>query len=136
MGQEDQEYGGITRQEVTVMVERPDRNTLALDRTVLANERTYAAWMRTGLALLATGLGVARFMLDTIPFWSIRLITVILFCVSAASFLLAGWRYNHLHVKFSHLDVKMIPTRLVQLITLVLSLSALVAMVVIWRISE
>jgi len=118
------------------MAELPDKNTLALDRTVLANERTYAAWMRTGLAFLATGLGVARFMLDTIPFWSIRLLTVILFCVSAACFFLAGWRYNHLHVKFSHLDVRMIPSLVVKLITVVLSISALVALIVIWRISE
>ena len=118
------------------MAEHADKNTLALDRTVLSNERTYAAWMRTGLAFLATGLGVARFMLDTIPFWSIRLLTVILFCVSASCFLLAAWRYNHLHVKFSRLDVKMIPAQMVKLLTLVLSVSALVALVVIWGISE
>ena len=118
------------------MAEQPDTNTLALDRTVLANERTYAAWLRTGLAFLASGLGVARFMLDTIPFWSIRLLTVILFCVSAACFFLAGWRYNHLHVKFSHLDVKMIPSLMVQLISLVLAISAVVALIVIWRVSE
>jgi putative membrane protein len=118
------------------MVKQPDRNTLALDRTVLANERTYAAWIRTGLAFLATGLGVARFMLDTIPFWSIQLITAILFCISVACFLQAGWRYHHLHVKLSRLDVKMIPNLVVKLITLVLSISALVALIVIWRISE
>ncbi len=115
---------------------QPDNNTLALDRTVLANERTYAAWMRTGLAFLASGLAVGRFMLDTIPFWSIRFITVILFIVSATAFFLAGWRYNHLHVKLAKLDVAMIPTWIVKCLTFVLALSAIIALVVIWRMSE
>ncbi len=118
-----------------VMTDQPDSTTLALDRTVLANERTYAAWIRTGLAALATGLGVARFMPDTLPLWSIRIISALLILVSTAAFLLAGWRYNHLHVKLAVLDVAMIPTFVVKILTLVLFLSALVAFLVIWCIS-
>ena len=115
---------------------RPDNNTLALDRTVLANERTCAAWIRTGLAFLASGLAVARLMLDSIPFWSIRLITAILFLASGTAFFLAAWRYNHLHVKLAKLDVRMVPAWVIKGLTGALSLSAIIALVVIWRMSK
>lgn len=113
----------------------PDTNTLALDRTVLANERTYAAWIRTGLAALVTGLGIARFMVDSMPLWSIRTIAAILLVFSAAAFFLAAWRYEHLHVGMAHLDVRMIPVGMVKLSSLVLIACSLIALVGLWYIT-
>jgi len=113
----------------------PDTNTLALDRTVLANERTYAAWIRTGLASLVTGLGIARFLSESMPLWSIRTIAVLLILFSAAAFFLAAWRYEHLHIGMSHLDVKMIPVGFVKLSSLVLVTCSLVALVGLWYIT-
>ena len=93
------------------MNSEPDTNALALDRTALANERTYAAWIRTGLAFLVTGLGIDRFLSDSMPFWSIRTIAVILVLFSGVAFFLAAWRYEHFHMGMTHLDIKMIPVR-------------------------
>ncbi|MGI9483419.1 MAG: YidH family protein, partial [Hyphomicrobiales bacterium] len=69
---------------------------LALDRTILANERTYAAWLRTGLCALAAGLAIEKFMIDVLPFWGIRMISVVLIVFSAVAFLLSAWRHAHL----------------------------------------
>ncbi len=112
----------------------PDRTRLALDRTVLANERTYAAWIRSGLACLVSGLGVARFMRDTWPLWSIRLIAAVLVLFSAAAFLLAGWRYRHLHLRLHNLDVDMVPLGLIKTLSLILALCSFLALLVLWRI--
>ena len=114
---------------------RPDRNTLALDRTILANERTYAAWIRTGFASLATGLGVERFMLNTIPLWSIHFIATLFLLFSAASFLLAGWRYHHLRVKLENIDVDMVPMPVIRIISLTLAASAFIAIIVLLKIA-
>ncbi len=112
----------------------PDTNRLALDRTVLANERTYAAWIRTGLACLMSGLGVARFMLDTWSAWGIRIIVAVLIIFAAAAFLIAGWRYSHLHVRLHSLDIDMVPLNLVRLLSLILAVCAVFAFLVVWRI--
>jgi inner membrane protein YidH len=104
----------------------------ALDNTILANERTYAAWLRTGLAFLAAGLGTARFMADILPVWNLRVIVSILILFSALSFLLAAWRYQHLHFKTAHLDITTIPLKVVQGISLVLTLCALLALFAVW----
>ena len=114
----------------------PDRARLALDRTVLANERTFAAWIRSGLACLVSGLGVARFMLDTWPLWSIRIIAAILILFSAAAFLVAGWRYHHLHLRLMHVDVDMVPQGLVRLLSLVLAACSFLALLVVWEILD
>ncbi|HFQ89311.1 MAG TPA: DUF202 domain-containing protein [Desulfobulbus sp.] len=112
----------------------PDRTRLALDRTVLANERTFAAWIRSGLACLVSGLGVARFMRDTWPLWSIRVIAAILILFSAAAFLLADWRYHHLHLRLIHVDVDMVPPALVRLLSLILAACSLIASLVVWGV--
>ncbi len=114
---------------------QPDNNTLALDRTILANERTYAAWIRTGLASLATGLGVERFMLNTIPLWSIHSIATLLLLFSAASFILAGWRYHHLRLKLEDIDVDMVPILVIRIISLTLAACSLIAIVVLLKIA-
>jgi putative membrane protein len=111
-------------------------NNLALDRTVLANERTYAAWLRTGLTALATGLGTARFMPAAIPLWSVRMITALLLLFSAASFALAAWRYENLHVGIRHLDVNTIPPLLVTLLSALLVSCALLALAVLWTLGR
>jgi putative membrane protein len=109
-----------------------DKTSLALDRTVLANERTYAAWIRTGLAALITGLGIARFMADTMPLWSVRLITAFLILFSAQAFLIASWRYGNLGPDMSRLDVKMLPQSLVRLFSLALAGCSLFALIGLW----
>ena len=114
------------------MNSEPDTNALALDRTALANERTYAAWIRTALAFLVTGLGIDRFLSDSMPFWSIRPIAVILILSSGAAFFLAAWRYEHFHTGMTHLDIKMIPVGMVKLFSFVLILCSLMALVGLW----
>jgi len=117
------------------MNSEPDRNALALDRTALANERTYAAWIRTGLAALVTGLGIARFLADSMPLWSIRTIAAILILFSGVAFFLAAWRYEHLHIGMTHLDVKMIPVGMIKLSSFVLITCSLIALVGLWYIT-
>ena len=112
-----------------------DRNTLALDRTALANERTYAAWIRTGLAALVTGLGIARFLSDSMPLWSIRTTAAILIVFSGAAFFLAAWRYEHLHIGMKPLDVKMIPVGMVKLFSLLLVSCSVIALIGLWYIT-
>ncbi len=106
----------------------PDGNTLALDRTVLANERTYQAWLRTGFAALATGLGVAKFLHESMPLWMLLTIASILLLLSAAAFMLAAWRYNHLHVRMAHLDIDAMPTWMVKLISILLTACSIIAL--------
>ena len=114
--------------------DKVDATSLALDRTVLANERTYTAWIRTGLAALVTGLGIARFMMDTMPPWSIRFITVFLVLFSAAAFLIAAWRYESLRFGISHLDVKTLSPVLVKTISIVLAGCSLFSLIGIWYV--
>jgi putative membrane protein len=109
-----------------------NQTNLALDRTVLANERTYAAWIRTGLAALATGLATVKFMADLLPVWSIRIIATVLIGFSVAAFLLAAWRYRHLHLKVSRLEVDIIPFALVRSLSLVLACCSIIALVFAW----
>ena len=106
--------------------------SLALDRTVLANERTYTAWIRTGLAALATGLGIARFMMDVMPPWRIRGITVFLILFSAAAFLIAAWRYESLRFGMAHLDVKTIPPVMVKVISFILAGCSFFSLIGVW----
>lgn len=117
------------------MNSEPNRNTLALDRTALANERTYAAWIRTGLASLVTGLGIARFLVDSMPLWSILTIATILILFSGVAFFLAAWRYEHLHIRMTDLDVKMIPVSMIKLSSFVLITCSLIALVGLWYIT-
>lgn len=109
-----------------------DATSLALDRTVLANERTYTSWIRTGLAALVTGLGIARFMMNTMPPWSIRIIAMFLIIFSAAAFLIAAWRYESLRFGLMALDVKTIPPVLVKFLSAVLAGCSLLSLVGLW----
>ncbi len=106
----------------------PDRNTLALDRTVLANERTYQAWLRTGTAALAAGLGTAKFLQEILPLWILLLLTSIMILFSTGAFLLAAWRYTHLHLRMAHLDADTLPPWMVRAISILLAVVALVAL--------
>jgi len=119
----------------TATIQQPDATTLALDRTVLANERTYASWLRTGLAFLAGGLGVERFMLKTIPLWSIHSIATLFILFSAGSFMLAGWRYQHLRIKLTGIDVDMVPMFLIRIISYTLAASSLIALSLFSKLS-
>ncbi len=113
-------------------VRNVDTTSLALDRTVLANERTYTAWIRTGLAALVTGLGIARFMMDAMPSWSIRLIAAFLILFSAAAFLIAAWRYESLRFGLISLDVKTLPPMLVKSLSGVLAGCSLLSLIGLW----
>lgn len=119
------------------IVTPPDdpRSTLALDRTVLANERTCAAWIRTGLAALATGMGTAKFMGDLLHTWSIRLITVTLIAFSAIAFVVAAWRYRHLHLRITHLDLDTVPSSLINTLSALLIVCSLIALINLWLTS-
>ena len=105
---------------------------LALDRTILANERTYAAWIRTGLAALAAGLGIAKFMTGLIPLWSILIIAAVLIGFSSVAFLLAAWRYSHLHIKVSHLEVDAVPLAMIRSLSLLLVCCSMIALAGLW----
>ena len=105
---------------------------LALDRTLLANERTYTAWIRTGLAALATGLAIAKFLTEVMPAWSIRLIAAVLIGFSAVAFVLAAWRYQHLHIKVSRLEVDVVPLFVIRILSFVLVCSSIVAFIYAW----
>jgi len=105
---------------------------LALDRTLLANERTYTAWIRTGLAALATGLAIAKFLTEIMPVWSIRLIGTVLIGFSAVAFILAAWRYQHLHIKVSRLEVDVVPLFVVRILSFVLACSSIIAFIYTW----
>ena len=109
-------------------VTNPDNNALALDRTVLANERTFQAWIRTGLSALAAGLGVAKFLQDTMPLWMLLIIATVLILLSIAAFLQASWRYTHLHLRMSELDVDATPLWLVNAISILLTMCSVLAL--------
>lgn len=111
------------------------RTNLALDRTLLANERTYAAWIRTGLAALAAGLGTAKFMAELLPLWSIRVTVATLILFSTAAFLLAAWRYSHLHIKVSHLEIDAIPLAMVRGLSLLLAGCSIIALACLWYLT-
>ena len=110
---------------------KTDKTNLALDRTVLANERTYTAWIRTGLAALAAGLRVCLFMNRVLPLWSIQVIAAVLIVFSAVAFLLGAWRYSHLHIKISHLEVDAMPLAMIRNISLLLAGCSLIALAIL-----
>ncbi len=112
----------------------PDRTTLALDRTILANERTYAAWIRTGFAALISGLAVEKFLLESIPLWGVHAIAIILIVFSCMAFFLAAWRYCNLHVRLKDSDVVMVPPYAVIGLSLILIISACIALVGVLRL--
>jgi len=107
----------------------PDRNTLALDRTVLANERTYQAWLRTGLAALVSGLGVARFLHEVMPLWTLLTVATILILFSMLAFIQAAWRYSHIHIRMAHLDIDAMSTGRAKAISLLLVSCSLLALI-------
>jgi uncharacterized membrane protein YidH (DUF202 family) len=86
----------------------------------------------TGLALFVTGLGIDRFLSDSMTFWSIRTIAVILILFSVVAFFLTAWRYEHFHTGMTHLDIKVIPLGMVKLFSFVLVLCSLMALVGLW----
>ena len=106
----------------------PDNNKLALDRTILANDRTYQAWIRTGLALLASGLGVARFLKEEMALWIILLISSVLLLLSALAFLQAGWRYSHINIRLTSLDVETRPSWQMWAMSILLASMSLLAL--------
>ena len=112
----------------------PDQLHLALDRTILANERTYAAWIRTGISALIAGLAVEKFLIEAIPIWGVHLISIALIAFSGVAFFLASWRYRHFLVRLEDVDVAMVPLPVMRAISLVLIISALVALAGLWRV--
>ncbi len=106
----------------------PDNNKLALDRTVLANDRTYQAWIRTGLALFVSGLGVAKFLKEEMSLWILVGIASLLLILSALAFLQAGWRYSHMRIKLTSLDIDTRPSWQMWLISILLALMSLLSL--------
>jgi len=101
---------------------------MALDRTVLANERTFQAWIRTGLAALVSGLGVAKFLQDAMPLSVLLIVVTILILFSTLAFLLAAWRYSHLHLRIVHLDIEATPMWLAKSVSIVLASCSIIAL--------
>ena len=110
------------------------QTNLALDRTVLANERTYTAWVRTGLAALATGLGIAKFMGELMPDWSILVVASLLIFFSGVAFLLAAWRYSHLHIKVAKLEVDIVPLSMVIALSILFLVCSVIAIIFVWYV--
>jgi len=103
----------------------PDPNLLAIDRTMLANERTYQAWLRTGLASAAAGLAIFKLMRESIALWILLIVTSVLLLFSALFFLLAAWRYSHIHLRTAHLDIDSLPPGLAKFVSLLLAACSL-----------
>jgi putative membrane protein len=120
-----------TESEEDASEEHPD---YAEQRTLLANERTYAAWIRTGLTALAAGVAFERFIPGTIPWWSVRVIAVILILFGAACFWLGLWRHRHLGIRFPHLKAVTIAPPLIAALTLLLIAASLLALAGIWMV--
>jgi len=112
------------------------RTGYALDRTVLANERTYAAWVRTGIAALAAGVAIEKFMVDAMPGWTIRSIAVLLIVYSMVAFGVAAWRYSHLGLKLSHIDVRANPSLVTTGGSIVLVVCSLLALAGLWLLDH
>ncbi len=107
---------------------------LAIDRTLLANERTYASWLRTGLCALTAGLAIEKFMVDVLPFWGIRIISVILILFSAFVFLVAAWRHAHLRSGGTSEDLPRIPVSAARIVSVFLALCSLLALIGLWLV--
>jgi len=69
---------------------------------------------------------------DLLPVWSIRVMATMLIGFSAAAFLLGAWRYRHLHLKVSSLEVDLIPLVLVRGLSLLLACCSIIALVYAW----
>ena len=111
------------------------REELAQDRTALASERTYASWVRTGLASLAAALGIAKFIDNTVPVWTVRTIATLLILLAALSFILAAWRYTGLCKKLKNLDIALIPHQIVLSISGFLVICSGFALLAIWMMT-
>ena len=104
------------------------------DRTVLANERTLAAWLRTGLAGLVAALAIEKYLVDVVPQWNHAIIVSALLVFSIAAFILASWRYAHVHIRLQELEVEAIPRLAVRLICYGLAACSLLALFGVWSL--
>ena len=102
---------------------------LAEDRTVLANERTYSAWVRTGLTALATGVAFDKFLIGTMPDWTIRTIAIILILFSGCAFFLAIWHYTHLGLKLRYAEIRTLPIKSLVVLTVALGAASVLALI-------
>ncbi len=107
----------------------PDPTALAMDRTILANERTFQAWIRTGLSAFAAGLGVSRFLPGILPLWMLLSISSALILLAIGAFYLAAWRYGHLHMRMTRLEVEATPLWVVRAASISLAALALLSLV-------
>ena len=107
---------------------KPEHNNIVLDQTVLANERTYQAWIRTGLASAAAGLGIVRLLQAAVPLWILLVIATVLLLFSILFFLLAAWRYKHIHLRSAHLNIDAMPPMIATAISATLAGCALLAL--------
>lgn len=110
--------------------QEPEATTrLSEDRTILANERTYTAWVRTGLAALATGVAFEKFLIGSMPDWTIRAIAVILILFSGWAFFLAIWHYTHLGLRLREAEMKKLPIRSLIVVTAALCATSILALI-------
>ncbi|MGI9482751.1 MAG: hypothetical protein ACR2OR_10395, partial [Hyphomicrobiales bacterium] len=73
-------------------------------------------------------------MIDVLPFWGIRMISVVLVVFSAVAFLLSAWRHAHLKVGEGTEDVPRIPANAVALVSVMLALCSALAFLGLWLV--
>ena len=60
------------------------------------------------------------------------IITAVLIGFSSVAFLLAAWRYRHLHIKVSHLEVEAVPLAMIRSFSLLLVCCSMIALAGLW----
>jgi TRAP-type C4-dicarboxylate transport system permease small subunit len=70
------------------------------------------------------------------PLWSIQVVSSMLIIFSAIAFLVAAWRYSHLHIKVAKLEVDTIPLSLVRGRSILFVLCSMIALVYLWNMPE
>jgi putative membrane protein len=112
------------------------QDVASTDRTVLANERTLASWLRTGLAALVAALAIQQYLVSILPTWNRTIIVTALLAFSVVSFVLASWRYTHVHIRLQEHDVETIPRLLVRIVCYGLAACSLLATWGIWSLNS
>lgn len=113
--------------------EAMERTKWAEERTLLAKERTFSAWGRTGLSAMAAGLGIAHLLGSTDNPWIARTVGVLLILASGLIFALGFMSYHKAMQKLAEQGARGTSLWVIGMITLLLTLSAVLALLLIFR---
>ncbi len=103
---------------------------LALDRTLLAKERTFAAVIRTALSFVGFGIGVAILLPDLQPAWLVQTLGILLI-VGGGFISLFGFRTVHDVITKLHEEGVKEPRWIVSMTSLLLLVTAILALLVV-----